>query len=91
MTEPLVVIRDGPAGGRPGLRGGPDIWEVVRVHRSFSDVEMTAAWLDQSVDAISAALRHYEAHQEEIDAWIVRNDDAADVAERAARPRDYPA
>jgi hypothetical protein len=85
MSEPLIVIRNGPAGPRPGLRDGADIWEVVSVHRSFSDVQRTAAWLDQSVDAIDAALHYYEVHQEEIDAWITRNEEAADAAERAAR------
>ena len=29
--HPGVVFRSGPAGRRPGLAGGPDVWEVVRV------------------------------------------------------------
>ncbi len=36
--HPGVVFRSGPAGRRPGLLGGPDVWEVVAVHRSFDDV-----------------------------------------------------
>ena len=65
--------------------GGPDVWEVVAVHRSFDDVERTADWLDQSASAIEVALRYYEAHRAEIDEWIQRNEEAAEAAERVAR------
>lgn len=40
-----IDFRSGPAGRRPGLVGGPDVWEVVAVYRSFSDVQRTAEWL----------------------------------------------
>ena len=42
--HPGIVFRAGPAGRRPGLIGGPDVWEVIAVHRSFDDPERTAAW-----------------------------------------------
>jgi hypothetical protein len=64
-----IVQRGGPVGTRPGLSGGPDLWEVIAVHRSFSDVQRTAEWLDQPVSAIETALRYYEAHRAEIDEW----------------------
>jgi hypothetical protein len=80
-----IVIRDGPAGPRPGLPRGPDVWEVVAVHRSFSDVERTASWLDQPADAIEVALRYYDAHRGEIDEWIRRNEAAAERAQGKAR------
>ena len=80
-----IVQRHGPAGARPGLSGGPDLWEVIAVHRSFSDVRRTAEWLDQSVSTIDTALRYYEAHKAEIDEWIQRNEKAAAAAERVAR------
>ncbi len=84
---PGIVFRSGPAGRRPGLVSGPDIWEVVSVHRSFDDVERTASWLDQPATAIEAALRYYDAHRVEIDDWIRRNEEAAEAAERVARAR----
>ena len=83
--HPGIVFRSGPAGRRPGLVSGADVWEVVAVHRSFDDVERTADWLDQSASAIEAALRYYEAHRAEIDEWIQRNEEAAEAAERVAR------
>src|SRR3990170_1181423 len=85
--HPGVVFRSGPAGRRPGLVGGPDVWEVVAVHRSFDDAQRTAGWLDQPASAIQTALRYYEAHQAEIDEWIRRNEEAAEAAERVARAR----
>ena len=84
---PGIVFRSGPAGRRPGLVSGADIWEVVGVHRSFDDVQRTADWLDQPVSAIETALRYYEAHRAEIDEWIRRNEEAAEAAERVARAR----
>jgi hypothetical protein len=84
---PGVVFRSGPAGRRPGLAAGPDIWEVVSVYRSFRDLERTAGWLDQQRTAVEAALRYYEAHRDTIDEWIRRNEEAAEAAERIARAR----
>ena len=83
--HPGIVFRSGPAGRRPGLVSGADVWEVVAVHRSFSDVQRTADWLEQPASAIEAALRYYEAHRAEIDEWIQRNEEAAEAAERVAR------
>jgi len=70
-----------------GLASGPDIWEVVSVHRSFDDVARTAGWLDQQTSAIETALRYYDAHKAEIDEWIRRNEEAAEAAERVALAR----
>ena len=33
---PGIVYRDGPAGRRAGLLGGPDVWEVVRAVRGMA-------------------------------------------------------
>jgi len=85
--HPGIVFRSGPAGRRPGLAGGPDLWEVIAVYRSFRDPERTASWLDLPPSAISAALRYYDTHRDEIDDWIRRNEEAAAAAERVGRAR----
>ena len=85
--HPGIVFRSGPAGRRPGLVGGPDVWEVVAVFRSFDSVKRAAEWLDQPAGAIETALRYYDGHREEIDEWIRRNEEAAEAAERVARAR----
>jgi hypothetical protein len=84
---PGLVFRSGPSGRRPGLAGGPDVWEVVAVHRSFGDSARTAEWLDLPVEAVEIALRYYEAHRDEVDDWIRRNEEAAAAAERVWRGR----
>lgn len=33
-THPGVLFREGPAGRRAVLSGGPDVWEVVRAIKS---------------------------------------------------------
>lgn len=82
-----IVQREVPAGIRPSLSGGPDLWGGIAVHRSFSDVQRTADWLDQPTSAIETALLYYEAHRAEIDEWIQQNEEAAEAAERIARVR----
>jgi hypothetical protein len=59
----------------------------VAVFRSFDDGKRTAEWLDQPIDAIDTALRYYNAHWDEIDEWVRRNEEAAEAAERVARAR----
>lgn len=85
--HPGIVFRPGPAGRRPGLVSGADVWEVVAVHRSFDDIQRTADWLGQPPSAIEVALRYYDGHKTEIDEWIQRNEEAAEAAERVARAR----
>jgi hypothetical protein len=85
--HPGIVFRSGPAGRRPGLIGGPDVWEVVAVQRSFDDIERTADWLEQPPSAIETALGYYRDHRDEIDGWISRNEEAAEAAERVALAR----
>jgi hypothetical protein len=86
-AHPGIVFRSGPAGRRAGLIGGPDVWEVVAVSRSFDDPKGTAEWLDLPVASVEAALGYYRAHQVEIDEWIGRNEEAAAAAERVSRAR----
>ena len=63
VSRHRVPIGAGGSASRAGR--GPDIWEVVSVHRSFDDVDRTASWLDQQTSAIETALRYYEAHESE--------------------------
>lgn len=86
MDKPReIVLRDGPAGGRPGLPDGPDVWEVVAVHRGFADVQTTADWLNQPASAVEIALGYYVRQGDEIDAWILENDEAVEAARNAGR------
>jgi hypothetical protein len=84
--HPLVTFRDGPAGRRATLVGGPDIWEVVpgvvggdvpvgeRVARA-------ATLLALRPEQVEAALDYYAAFPDEVDAEIASNLAEAEAAE----------
>ena len=79
-AHPAVTFRDGPAGRRPALRGGPDLWEVIstlQVNRG--SVAAAATHLALPERDIRAALDYYGDHPTEIDDWIRTN---AEEAER---------
>ena len=47
--HPGIVFRDGTAGRRAGLAGGPDVWEVIGALRSTGlegneAIQATAEW-----------------------------------------------
>jgi hypothetical protein len=88
--HPGIVFRDGPAGRRPGLVGGPDVWEVVahirqRQERGEAALTATAAALDLQPSQVQAVVAYYADHLEEVDAWIARNEAEAEAAEAAWR------
>jgi hypothetical protein len=84
--HPGIVFRDGPAGRRTALIGGPDVWEVMDVIRD-SDLSGEAAvvhaaeWLDLPSERVRVAVRYYSRYPDEIDARIDRNRARADEAE----------
>jgi hypothetical protein len=88
LAHPGIVFRPGPAGRRPGLACGADIWEVSRVIRALAGTSDT--WVDQvseltsiPPDDVVTAWRYYSAYRDEIDAWIQWVDDEAERAEAA--------
>ena len=88
--HPGIVFRWGPAGRRPGLADGPDIWEVARVFRGLESADEDI--IGQSVELtgltpqqIKTAMRYYLEFREEIDNWMDRVDEEADRLEAAWR------
>lgn len=72
--HPLIVFRDGPAGRRAGLMGGPDVWEVSMW---FDDLaEETDPWGTLVAESaltrshVDAALRYRASYPEEVAARI---------------------
>lgn len=92
--HPGIAFRDGPAGRRPVVSGGPDVWEVVGALRSAPErgealVAALAERLGVAEAKVRAAVRYYGEYPEEIDAWIAANDAEADRLEAAlARERE---
>lgn len=87
-AHPGIIFRGGPGGRRPGLAGGPDIWEIVRVFqgvalRGEEAVRCTAELAGLTPSQVRTALSYYAEYPGEIDTWIQRVDDVAARAEAA--------
>lgn len=89
-SHPGIVFRSGPAGRRPALAAGPDVWEVIRVFRGLESsgedtLKQTAERAGLSLGQARTAVRYYADFPEEIDAWIERVDEEAERLEAAWR------
>jgi hypothetical protein len=85
-AHPGIVFRSGPAGRRPGLAAGPDVWEIVRVFNSTDAkgdgaIRCVAELTDLTTEQVRIALRYYADHGDEIDEWVRRVDDESARAE----------
>ena len=79
---PGVVFRDGPAGRRAGLAGGPDVWEVVRAVRDGAgkgDARIRRVARESGVaeGLVRLAVDFYAAFPDEVDARLVAEERAA--------------
>jgi len=80
--HPGIVFRDGPAGRRPLVVGGPDVWEVISAARSAPERgdELVAALAERvgaSPEKIRIAVRYYAEYPDEVDGWIATVDEEA--------------
>lgn len=85
---PAIEFRDGPAGRRPALRGGPDVWEVAMVARDTGqDAEALRRHFGAplSAAALGDAVAYAGEHRDEMEAWIEENDRLGQELERASR------
>lgn len=92
--HPGVIFRDGPAGRRACLIGGPDVWEVIRAVKASRAAEPTLSRgeLVQLVEdntgvpgrLVSVALSYWAAYPEEIDALVGHAERLEDEGLRAA-------
>lgn len=90
--HPGIVFRPGPAGRRPALAGGPDVWEVVRAVRNVKQrgdraIAEAARWLGLSPAQVQVAVGYYADYPAEIDAWSAKVDAQADELEKRFRRR----
>lgn len=92
--HPGIFFREGPAGRRAVVVGGPDVWEIVSAARSAPEkgealVPALAERLGIGESKIRAAIRYYAEFPEEIDDWIAANDAEAERLQAAlARERE---
>lgn len=89
-AHPGIVFRPGPGGRRPGLAGGPDIWEIVRVFQGIETrgeqaVRQIAGLSGLTSSQVRTAVGYYAEYPDEIDAWIQRVDEVAAQSEMVWR------
>jgi hypothetical protein len=92
QDHPLVVFRDGPAGRRARLIGGPDVWEVARAVRSAraaepdldadAVIELVGETSGVSLRLIRAAIDYWTSYPDEVDGWVSRAETEAAEAEQ---------
>ena len=93
--HPGIVFRDGPAGRRAALAGGPDVWEVIQTLQNTGEkgeraIGATAEWGSLSPAQVRTAVRYYANHRDEVDERIRLNREEADL-EYAAWQREQDA
>lgn len=86
--HPGIVFRDGPAGRRAVVIGGPDVWEVIAAARSASQhgeglVRALAERTGVPVERIRIAVSYYGEYPDEVDQFIAANEREAQQLERA--------
>jgi hypothetical protein len=83
QAHPGIVFRPGPAGRRPALAVGPDIWEFARVVQEVEGtedetIERIAEFTFLTPHQASIALRYYHEYRDEIDEDIRRRAESSE-------------
>jgi hypothetical protein len=85
--HPGIFFRDGAAGRRAVVIGGPDVWEVIAAARSAPEhgeqlISALAERTGSPVEKIRAAIRYYGEFPDEVDRFIAANEQEAAQLER---------
>jgi nitrogenase molybdenum-iron protein alpha/beta subunit len=86
--HPGIFFRDGPAGRRAVVVGGPDVWEVIAAARSAPErgeklVRALADRIGVPSEKIRIAVHYYGEYPEEVDRFIAANQQEAEQLEQA--------
>lgn len=86
--HPGIVFRDGPAGRRAVVVGGPDVGEIVAAARSAPErgeklVHALAERIGVPVEKIRIGLSYYGEYPDEVDQFIAANEQEAEQLARA--------
>jgi len=86
--HPGIVFREGPAGRRAVVVGGPDVWEVIAAAQSASErggtlVEALTERIGVPREKVQIAVRYYAEYPEEVDRFIALVEEEAERLEQA--------
>jgi len=86
--HPGIVFREGPAGRRAVVVGGPDVWEVIAAAQSGSErggmlVEALTERIGVPRGKVQIAVRYYAEYPEEVDRFIALVEEEAERLEQA--------
>jgi len=86
--HPGIVFRDGAAGRRAVVAGGPDVWEIVVAARNAPEegdeaIDALAERLGAPRERIRVGVRYYAEHPDEVDRFIAIVDEESAQLERA--------
>lgn len=89
--HPGIVLRDGPAGRRAVVVGGPDVWEIIAAvegapERGEGLLHSLSERIGVPVETIRIAVTYYGEHPDEIDRLITANEREAEEVERRPLP-----
>jgi hypothetical protein len=88
QRHPGIVFRPGPAGRRPAVYGGPDVWEIARLLRDIPRgpraIERVVELMGLPRHQVETAARYYRDFGVEVDAWIELVDKTASELARLA-------
>lgn len=86
--HPGIFFRDGPAGRRAVVLGGPDVWQIIVAARSAPErgdalFAALAERIGVPVAKIRIATRYYAEYPEEVDRFIAMVEEEAERVEQA--------
>jgi hypothetical protein len=89
-NHPGIDFRDGPAGRRAVVAGGPDVWEVTAAARTAPEsgealIQSLAERIGVPSERIRIAIRYYAEYPEEVDRFIALVDEEAGRIEQAPK------
>jgi len=85
--HPGIVFRNGPAGRRAIVVGGPDVWQVIVAARSAPErgeklIDALAERIGVSKEKIRIAIRYYAEYPDEVDGFISMVEEEAEQLEQ---------
>lgn len=86
--HPGVVFRDGPAGRRAVVVGGPDVWEVIAAARSAPErgerlIDALAERIGVPSERIRIAIQYYAEYPDDVDRFMTLVEEEADLLAQA--------